>query len=138
MGRDLSKAVRSQGARRAEEGSAATWTSHSTERRGHAGGRGREIPIISHRTLLGKVMKKNVRNVRMAKEPGGAIIACATLPDLRKLRAKLNLATCDLHGASPFPPAKRDPDHMLARRESDVRRCVPEEFAVNVDFAAAR
>ena len=52
-------------------------------------------------------MKKTVRYVRMAKG-GGEIIASATLTDLWKLRAKLNLAACDLHGASPFLPAKRD------------------------------
>ena len=32
----------------------------------------------------------------------------------------------------PFLPAKRDPEHMLARRESDVRPRVAEEFALIV------
>ena len=58
-------------------------------------------------------MRKNVRNVRMAKG-GGEIMVDGTLTDLRKLRAKLNLTACDLRGASQFFPAKRDPDHMFA------------------------
>jgi hypothetical protein len=42
------------------------------ECRGHAGGRGREIPIISLlETSLGKVIKKTVRHVRMAKGRAG-------------------------------------------------------------------
>jgi len=53
-------------------------------------------------------------------------------------RRKLNLTARDLHVASPFLAAKRDLDHMLARREGDVRRRIAEEFAVNLDFTAAR
>ena len=76
-------------------------------------------------------MKKTVRHVRTPKEPGGGeIIACETFTELRKLRAKLDLAACDLHGASPFLSAERDPDRMLSCREGDVRRGVwPERLS---------
>ena len=83
-------------------------------------------------------MKKNVRNIRALNGGGAKLLRAWNLIDLWKLRPKLDLAACDLHGARPFLPAKRDPDHMLAWREGDVRRRVAEEFAVNVDFAAAR
>jgi hypothetical protein len=83
-------------------------------------------------------MKKTVRHVRMAK--GRVCLEMYQVRDstvLWKLRVELNLTARDLHGASPFLPAERDPDHMLAWREGDVRRRVPPRRIASIrDFNA--